>query len=67
MPGHTWCDAKNEPESRIDYVFFNESLVYTISYIKARIIPGTHSKGCRMSDHIFLKFWINYDKTKRSP
>ena len=53
MPGYTWCDAKNEPKSRVDYVFINESFFYSISDIKARKIPGTHSNGCRMSDHRF--------------
>ena len=40
---------------------------YSISDIKARKIPGTHSNGCRMSAHRFLKFWFNIDKTQSGP
>ena len=53
--------------SRIDYVFINEPFFYSILDIKARNITGTHSNGCRMSDHRFLKSWFNIDKTKRGP
>lgn len=37
MTGFTWCDAKNDPKSRIDYnyVFINTSFHYELTSIKA--------------------------------
>ena len=65
--GYTWCDAKNDPKSRIDYVFINNSFCYTLDDIIIRKIPGTHSNGSRMTDHRYLKFIFAIDKTKRGP
>lgn len=35
--------------------------------IQVKRIPGTHSKGNRMSDHRFLKIIVKIDKLKRGP
>lgn len=67
MAGFTWCDAKNDSKSRIDYVFINTSFHYELRSIKVGKIPGTHSNGNRVSDHRFLKFLCGIDKTKREP
>ena len=63
--GHTWCDANDEPKSRIDYVFINISLCS--AKLVVRKIPGTHSNGSRMSDHRFLNFTFNISKTNKGP
>lgn len=67
MTGFTWCDAKNDPKSRIDQVFINTSFHYKLTSIKNGKIPGTHSNGSRMSDPRFLKNFYDIDKTKRRP
>ena len=56
LNGLTWCDAENNPKSRIDYILINENFCHKFSGLCIRKIPGTHSKGCRMSDHKFFKF-----------
>ena len=66
MPSYTGATLKMSQNGIID-CFINESFFHTISDIKARKIPGTHSNGWRMSAHRFLKFWFNIDKTKRGP
>ena len=50
--GYTWCDARNDPKSRIDYVFINNSFCCTLDDIMNRKPLGTHSKGSCMTDHI---------------
>lgn len=67
MAGFIWCDAKNDPKSRIDNVFINTSFHYELTRVKVGKIPGTHSNGNRMRDHRFLKFLYDIDKTKRGP
>ena len=55
LSGFTWCDAANIPKSRIDYIFLSNNFVYDVKQIIVRKIPGTHSNGCRLSDHRALK------------
>ena len=63
--GYTWCDANDEPKSRIDYVSINKTFHYEVRNIVVRKIPGTHSNGSRMSDHRFLNFTFNISKTNK--
>ena len=65
--GLTWCDAENNPKSRIDCILINENFCHQLSGLCIRKIPGTHSKGCRMSDHRFLKFQCQISNDKRGP
>ena len=65
--GNNTDKSNIEPKGRIDYVLIIESFLNTLSDIKARKIPRTHSNGCRKSDHRFLKFWFDIDKTKKGP
>lgn len=67
LNGLTWCDAENNPKSRIDYVLLNENIYRKFGGLIIRKIPGTHSKGNRMSDHRFLKFHLNLSCEKRGP
>ena len=63
--GYTWCDANDEPKSRIDYVFINKTFHYVVRNIVVMKIPGTHSNGSRMSDHRFLNF--TFSTTNKGP
>ena len=45
----------------------NENFCHKFSGLCIRKIPGTHSKGCRMSDHRFLKFQCQISNDKRGP
>lgn len=59
---------KNDPKSRIDYIFINNNSFYYIPKdFKVGKIPGTHSNGTRMTDHRFLKLYYDIDKTKKEP
>lgn len=65
MADFTWCDAKNDLKSRIDYVFINTSFHYELKSIKVGKIPETHSNGNRMSDHrFFLNSYMTLIKQK---
>lgn len=67
LNGLTRCDAENNPKSRIDYVLLNENIYRKFGGLIIRKIPGTHSKGNRMSDHRFLKFHLNLSCEKKGP
>ena len=57
--GYTWCDANDEPKSRIDYVFINKTFHYVVRNIVVRKIPETHSNGSRMI--------IDFSTTNKGP
>ena len=63
--GFTWCDGNDIPKSRIDYVFLTENFIYNLDKIIIRRIAGTHSNGCRLSDHRALKFSFKLCENKR--
>ena len=65
--GYTWCDANDEPKSRIDYVFINKTSHYVVRNIVVRKIPGTRSNGFRIRDHRCLIFTFNISKTYKGP
>ena len=65
LSGFTWCDAANIPKSRIDYIFLSENFVYGVKQIIVRKIPGTHSNGCRLSDHRALKCTFYLSKNEK--
>ena len=65
--GYTWCDANDEPKSRIDYVFINKTFHYVVRNRVVRKIPGTHSNSSRIIDHRFLNFTFNISKTDKGP
>lgn len=46
-------DAKNDPKSRINYVFIKKQFHYELTNVKIGKIPGTYSNGSRMSDNDF--------------
>lgn len=66
IKGFTWCNARDVPTSRIDYVFISNNFVPRIENILLRKIPGTHS-GKRMSDHRFVKFTLKILNNNRGP
>ena len=45
----------------------NENFCHKFSGLCIRNIPGTHSKRCRMLNHIFLKFQCQISIDKRGP
>ena len=47
---------KSVPKSRIDYIFISKNVIYDVKQIIVRKIRGSHSNGCRMSDHRALTF-----------
>lgn len=55
---------KTTSKSRIDYVFINTSFHYEVTSIKVWKVLLTYSNRSRMSNHGFLKFNHDMDKTK---
>ena len=52
-------------KSRIDYIFLSKNFVYDVKQIIVRTIPGTHSNGCRLSDHRALKCTFYLSKNEK--
>jgi exonuclease III len=53
--GYTWCNGENVATSRIDYFFISKSFCYQYESFRLQKIPGSHSNGVRLSDHLSLQ------------
>lgn len=67
LKGDTWCNAQDIPFSKIDYIFMSNNFCFQVGNITVRKLPGTHSRGTRMSDHRYLKMYFNISENSRGP
>lgn len=67
LKGDTWCNAQDIPFSRIDYIFMSNNFCFQVGNIIVKKLPGTHSRGTRMSDHRYLKMYFNISKNSKGP